>query len=38
MVVEATVVLEVKAIEKVLRVHRAQLVTYLKMTGPQKSA
>jgi GxxExxY protein len=33
MVVEDTVVLELKAITTVLPVHEAQLVTYLKLTG-----
>ena len=33
MVVEDTVVLEIKAILAVLPVHEAQLLTYLKLTG-----
>jgi GxxExxY protein len=33
MVVRQTVVLEIKAVEKLLRVHRAQLLTYLKLSG-----
>jgi GxxExxY protein len=33
MIVEDTVVLELKAIMTVLPVHEAQLVTYLKLTG-----
>ena len=33
MVVENTVVLEIKAILVVLPVHEAQLLTYLKLTG-----
>jgi len=31
--VEGTVVLELKALEKILPVHGAQLLTYLKLTG-----
>lgn len=33
MLVESTVILEIKALEKVLPVHGAQLLTYLKLTG-----
>ena len=33
LVVEAAVVVEVKAMEAVLPVHQAQLLTYLKLTG-----
>jgi GxxExxY protein len=33
MIVERTVVVEVKSVEKLLPVHHAQVVTYLKLTG-----
>jgi GxxExxY protein len=33
LVVNRTVVVEVKASEKILPVHRAQLLTYLKLSG-----
>ena len=32
-VVEGSVIIEVKAVGKVLPVHRAQVLTYLKLTG-----
>ena len=31
--VEDLVIIEVKAVEKVMQVHKAQLLTYLKITG-----
>jgi GxxExxY protein len=33
LIVEKEVVLELKAIEKVLRIHEAQLLTYMKLSG-----
>ena len=33
LLVESTVVVEVKAVEKLAPIHRAQLITYLKLTG-----
>ena len=33
MVVENAVIVELKSVEKVLPVHEAQLLTYLKLTG-----
>ena len=33
LIVEETIVVEIKAIEKLLPVHEAQLLTYLKLTG-----
>jgi GxxExxY protein len=33
LIIERTVVVEVKAVNKVLPVHRAQLLTYLKLTN-----
>jgi GxxExxY protein len=33
LLVESTVVVEVKAVEKLAPIHRAQLLTYLKLTG-----
>jgi GxxExxY protein len=33
MVVEQAVVVELKAVEKILPVHEAQLLTYLKLSG-----
>jgi GxxExxY protein len=35
MVVAGLVVIEIKAIEKILPVHEAQLITYLKLSGHQ---
>lgn len=35
MVVANSVIVEVKAVAKVLPIHRAQLLTYLKVTGLQ---
>jgi GxxExxY protein len=35
LVVEGSVIVEVKAVSKVLPVHRAQLLTYLKLTRVQ---
>jgi GxxExxY protein len=32
-IVEDTVILELKAVETIARVHEAQLLTYLKLTG-----
>jgi GxxExxY protein len=32
-IVEETVIIELKAVEKLLPVHEAQLITYLKLTG-----
>jgi GxxExxY protein len=32
-IVERSVILEVKSVSKVLPVHRAQVLTYLKLTG-----
>jgi len=32
-IVEGSVVLEVKSVSKVHTIHRAQLITYLKLTG-----
>ena len=32
-IIEGKVILEIKAIEKILPVHRKQLLTYLKLTG-----
>jgi GxxExxY protein len=33
LIIEETIVVELKAIEKLLPVHEAQLLTYLKLTG-----
>ncbi len=33
LLVEKTVIVEVKAVEAVLKVHKAQVLTYLRMTG-----
>ena len=33
LIVEQTVVLELKCVEQILKVHEAQLITYLKLTG-----
>ena len=33
LLVDSRVVLEIKAVERILPVHRAQLVTYLKLSG-----
>ena len=33
LIVESTVILEIKCVEHILPVHEAQLLTYLKMTG-----
>jgi len=33
MVVEGCVILELKAVERILPLHQAQLITYLKLTG-----
>lgn len=33
LIVEETIVVELKAVEKLLPVHEAQLLTYLKLTG-----
>jgi GxxExxY protein len=33
LVVEGTVLVEVKAVESIARVHKAQVITYLKLTG-----
>jgi GxxExxY protein len=35
-VVEDQVILELKAVEQVLRVHKAQLLSYMRMTGRSK--
>ena len=35
LLVEELVLIEVKAVEKLLPVHEAQLLTYLKLTGPR---
>ena len=35
MVVEGCVILELKAVEQLLPLHEAQLITYLKLTGTQ---
>lgn len=32
-IVESTVIIEVKAVEKLIEIHRAQMLTYLKHTG-----
>jgi GxxExxY protein len=34
--VEGQIILEIKAVEQVLRVHRAQLLSYLRVTGKPK--
>lgn len=33
LIVEGTVIIEVKSIDKLLPIHKAQLLTYLKLTG-----
>ena len=33
LIVENTVLIEVKAVESIARVHHAQVITYLKLTG-----
>jgi GxxExxY protein len=35
MLVENTVVVEIKAVEKVIPVHQAQIMTYLRLAGIQ---
>ena len=35
LIVERTILVEVKSVEKTLPVHKAQGITYLKMTGPK---
>ena len=32
-IVEESVILEIKSIERILRVHEAQLLTYLRLSG-----
>ena len=32
-IVENNIILELKAVEKILPIHQAQLITYLKLTG-----
>lgn len=36
LVVEGLVIVEIKAVEKLLPVHKAQLITYLKLSGIRK--
>ena len=33
LIVEATVVVEIKTIERIVRIHEAQILTYLKLSG-----
>lgn len=33
MVVEDTIILELKCVEKLLPIHQAQLITYMKLSG-----
>jgi GxxExxY protein len=35
-VVEEQVIVELKAVEKLLKVHKAQLITYMKLSGIKK--
>lgn len=37
LVVEGSVVVEIKAVEKLLPIHEAQVLTYLKLTGLRKA-
>lgn len=37
LVVEGSVVVEIKAVEKLLPIHDAQVLTYLKLTGLRKA-
>ena len=36
LLVESELIVELKAVEQVLEIHRAQLITYLKLTGLKK--